>query len=128
VRLFRTTPGFRKALSKLSPEQKRAAKAAFHIFRSNPFDARLRPHKIQRLSAHYGRAVCAVEIATDLRAAFCVEGQTVWFVSIGTRDIYKMSLRGMVEGQGGLTKMRGRLCVRLPLAVVKSSAGVIAAA
>ncbi len=67
MRLFRTTPGFRKALRRLSPEQKHAAKAAFEIFRNDPFDARLRPHKIQRLSAHYGRLIYAVEIAGDLR-------------------------------------------------------------
>jgi hypothetical protein len=89
VRRFRTTPGFRRALGKLSLEQKRAAKTAFQIFKANPFDARLRPHKIHRLSAHYGKTIYAVDIAGDLRAAFYVEGQTVWSVSIGTHDIYK---------------------------------------
>ena len=32
------------------------------------------PHE---LSAHYGRTIYAVDIAGDLRATFCVEGDTV---------------------------------------------------
>ena len=89
MRRFRTTPGFRNALRKLSGERKRAAKAAFPIFKANPFDARLRPHRIHRLSAHYGKTIYAVDIAGDLRATFYAEGDTVWSVSIGTHDIYK---------------------------------------
>ncbi len=74
------------------------------------------------------RLIYAVEIAGDPRATFYVEGQTVWSLSIGTHGIYTMSLPGMVEDQGRLTKMRGRECARLRLAVAKSSAGVIVAA
>jgi hypothetical protein len=58
-------------------------------FQQNPFDPRLRAHKIHRLSAHYGRTIYAVDIAADLRAAFYVEGETVWSVSIGTHAIYE---------------------------------------
>ena len=60
----------------------------FPIFKANPFDPRLRAHKIHRLSAQYGRTIYAVDIAGDLRATFFVEGETVWSVSIGTHDIY----------------------------------------
>lgn len=61
----------------------------FQLFKQNPFDPRLRAHKIHRLSAHYGRTIYAVDIAADLRAAFYVEGETVWSVSIGTHAIYE---------------------------------------
>ena len=73
----------------MSEEQRRAGTLAFRIFKDNPFDPRLRAHKISRLSARYGRTIYAVEIAGDLRCAFFVEGETVWSVSIGTHDIYK---------------------------------------
>ena len=48
---YQTTPAFRKSLSKLSPPQNEAARHAFAIFKANPFDARLRTHKIHALSA-----------------------------------------------------------------------------
>jgi len=86
---FRAAKSFRRALAKLSPREKQLAATAFKIFRENPFDARLRPHKIHRLSALYGKTIYAVEIAGDLRAAFYVEGQTVWSVDIGDHRIYR---------------------------------------
>ena len=86
---FRAAKSFWRSWSKLSVEQQQMARHAFPVFKQNPFDPRLRAHKIYRLSAHYGRTVYAVDIAGDLRAAFYVEGETVWSVSIGTHDIYK---------------------------------------
>ena len=47
--VFKTTPAFRKALRKLTPRQKASAQDAFRIFKDNPFDPRLRTHKIHRL-------------------------------------------------------------------------------
>lgn len=88
-RIFKTTPQFRKALRRLSAEQKRSAKAAFQIFKSNPFDARLRTHRIHRLSAIMRRTVYAVVIEGDLRAVFFIDGQTVVSFNIGTHEIYK---------------------------------------
>jgi mRNA-degrading endonuclease RelE of RelBE toxin-antitoxin system len=88
ARVFRTTPQFRKALRKLSPEQKRAAKAAFQIFKVNPFDPRLGAHRIHRLSGIMRRTVYAVEIEADLRTVFYLEGDTVISFNIGTHDIY----------------------------------------
>lgn len=85
---FRTVPLFRRALRKLNPRQKAAAKRAFAIFKQNPFDPRLHPHKIHRLSAEYGVTILAVCIEGDLRAVFYVEGDTVWSVDIGTHAIY----------------------------------------
>ena len=86
---FRAAKSFRRSLARLSPEQRRAAVVAFAIFRQNPFDSRLRPHKIHKLSAIYGVTIYAVEIAADLRAVFYLDGQTVWSVDIGRHAIYR---------------------------------------
>ena len=86
---FRAAKSFWASWSKLSEVQRRAALLAFPIFKANPFDPRLRAHKIHRLSAHFGRTIYAVDIAGDLRATFFVEGEIVWSVSIGTHDVYK---------------------------------------
>jgi hypothetical protein len=86
---FRAARSFWRCWSKLSADQQQAARKVFPIFKQNPFDPRLRAHKIHRLSAQYGCTIYAADIAGDLRAAFFVEGETVWSVSIGTHDIYK---------------------------------------
>ena len=65
------------------------AAAAFRMFKQNPFDPRLRSHKIHKLSAIYGKTIHAVEIAGDLRAAFYVDGDVVWSVDIGDHRIYR---------------------------------------
>ena len=54
---------------------KESIRKAWKIFKEDPFDPRLRTHKIQRLSAHYGRTVYAAEIEGDLRVTFYVEGE-----------------------------------------------------
>jgi hypothetical protein len=86
---FRAAKSFWRSWSKLSEVQRQAARQAFPIFKANPFDPRLRAHKIHRLSAQYGRTIYALDIAGDLRATFYIEGETVWSVSIGTHDLYK---------------------------------------
>ena len=74
---------------RLSPAQKESARKAWKIFKEDPFDARLRTHKIHRLSATYGRTIYAVEIEGDLRSLFYLDGETVVSLIIGTHDIYK---------------------------------------
>ena len=59
------------------------------VFKKDPFDARLRTHKIHRLSATYGRTIYAVEIEGDLRSTFYLDGETVISLIIGTHEIYK---------------------------------------
>jgi hypothetical protein len=86
---FRLATPFRRALAKLTSGQRRAAFAAFKIFRLDPFDPRLRPHKIHKLSAAYGKTIYAVYIEADLRAVFYIEGDIVWSVDIGTHAIYR---------------------------------------
>jgi len=86
---FRSAKSFRRALAGLNPKQKQAAKAAFRIFKQNPFDPRLRTHKIHNLSAAHGKTIYSVWIEADLRAVFYLEGSTVWSVDIGTHAIYR---------------------------------------
>ena len=86
---FKPTENFWESFYDLRPSQKNSARQAWQIFKTNPFDPRLRTHKIHRLSAHYGRTIYAVDIEGDLRAAFFIEGDLVVTVDIGTHDIYK---------------------------------------
>lgn len=88
ARVFRTTPQFRKALRKLTADQKRAAKVTFQIFKQNPFDPRLRTHKIHRLSGIMKRTVYAVEVEGDLRAVFYLDGDSVISFNVGTHAVY----------------------------------------
>ena len=85
---FKTIPSFRRSLRKLNPDQKKAAKTVFNIFKQNPFDPRLRTHKIHHLSSEYKTTIYSVHIQADLRAVFYVDGNTVWSVDIGTHSIY----------------------------------------
>jgi hypothetical protein len=86
---YRASRSFWRSWNQLSSTQQEAARAVFRIFKLNPFDPRLRVHKIHRLSAHFGRTIYALDIAADLRAAFYIEGDTLWSVAIGTHAIYK---------------------------------------
>jgi hypothetical protein len=86
---YRAAERFWTSFYLLSPAQKESARRAWSIFKEDPFDPRLRTHKIQRLSANYGRTICAIEIEGDLRLTFCLEGETVVSLIIGTHDIYR---------------------------------------
>ena len=67
---YRATETFWENFYRLSPSQKEYARQAWEIFKQNPFDARLRPHKIHRLSSIMKRTVHAVVIKGDLRVVF----------------------------------------------------------
>ena len=86
---YRAVERFWTSFYRLSPEQKASARKAWIIFKENPFDPRLRTHKIERLSARYKRTIYAVEIEGDLRSTFFLEGDTVISLIIATHDIYK---------------------------------------
>jgi hypothetical protein len=86
---YRAVERFWTSFHRLSSAQKESARRAWDIFKENPFDPRLRTHKILRLSANYGRTVYAVEIEGDLRLLFYLDGETVVSLIIGTHDIYK---------------------------------------
>jgi mRNA-degrading endonuclease YafQ of YafQ-DinJ toxin-antitoxin module len=86
---FKTTKNFRKSFRDLTKEQRKAAKDAFKIFKQNPFDPRLKPHKIQKLSARFRVTIHSVTIEGDLRAVFYVDGSIVYSVDIGCHKIYR---------------------------------------
>ncbi len=86
---FKGTPNFWKALYRLPESQQKSARRAFEIFKADPFDPRLRTHKIHHLSAHYGRTIHAVRVEGDLRVIFYLEGNTVVSVDIGSHAIYR---------------------------------------
>jgi mRNA-degrading endonuclease YafQ of YafQ-DinJ toxin-antitoxin module len=87
---FQASRAFWKSFTKLPERQQVSAKAAFKTFKANPFDPRLRAHKINSLSAYYGKTIYAAEIEGDLRAAFYVEGDVVFTVDIGSHAIYRV--------------------------------------
>jgi len=87
--VFKTTPAFKRALESLNGTQRTQADAAFKIFKADPFDPQLRPHKINKLTSRYRRTIHSVTIAGDLKAVFYVDGNSVVSVDIGTHDIYK---------------------------------------
>jgi mRNA-degrading endonuclease YafQ of YafQ-DinJ toxin-antitoxin module len=86
---FKPTQRFWESFYALSSSQKESTRRAWRIFKENPFDPRLRSHKIHRLSARFGRTIYAAEIESDLRAVFYVEADLVVTVDIGSHDIYR---------------------------------------
>lgn len=86
---FNASPDFWKSFYALPPAQKASTRTAWAIFKQNPFDPRLRTHKINSLSASFKTTVFAVVIEGDLRAAFYLKGNIVFTFAIGTHDIYK---------------------------------------
>lgn len=86
---YKPTPRFWKSFYALPPSQKDSTRRAWAIFKQNPFDTRLRAHKIHRLSAEYGQTIYAVEIEGDLRVVFYIQGDIVVTVDIGSHDVYR---------------------------------------
>lgn len=86
---YKAAPKFWRNFRKLTATQKQSVKAAWQIFKRNPFDPRLRAHKIHRLSAAYGKTVYAVEVERDLRVVFYAEGDIVFTLDVGTHDVYR---------------------------------------
>jgi hypothetical protein len=86
---FRAPPQFWRSYRKLTSSQQASAQRAWLIFKENPFDPRLRTHKIARLSARFGRTIYSVWIEADLRSVFYIDGSDCISVDIGTHDIYR---------------------------------------
>src|SRR6266568_2660107 len=74
---LKPTERFWESFYDLTASQKESTRRAWRSFKRNPFDPRLRAHKIHRLSARYGRTICAVDIEGDLRVVFYIEGNLV---------------------------------------------------
>ncbi len=73
---------------KLPSAQKESTRNTWEIFKQDPFDPRLRTHKIQRLSGIMGRTVYAVKVEGDLRVVFYIQGDLVVSFNIGKHVIY----------------------------------------
>ncbi len=86
---FRATRAFWRSFEKLPAQQQSRARKTFAIFKQNPFDPRVRSHKIQKLSVRYAQAIYAAEIEADLRVVFYIESNTVVTVDIGSHDLYR---------------------------------------
>jgi hypothetical protein len=84
---YRATEKFWASFYRLSNSQKESCRRAWQVFKENPFDPRLRTHKIHRLSACYGRIVYAVVIEEDLRLLFYIDGQTVTSLIVGNHGV-----------------------------------------
>jgi hypothetical protein len=63
---FRAAEQFWKNFHALSASQKASTRQAWEKFKEDPFDARLRTHKIHSLSALYKRTIYAVVIEGNL--------------------------------------------------------------
>ena len=86
---YRATPQFWRSYAKLTELQQASARRAWLIFKENPFDPRLRTHKIASLSARFGCTIHSVWIEGDLRAVFYLDGSDCISVDIGTHAIYR---------------------------------------
>lgn len=86
---FLATPQFWRSYKKLTDAQMESARQAWKIFQANPYDPRLRTHKIVSLSARFGRTIYSVWIEADLRAVFYQDDADIVSVDIGTHAIYR---------------------------------------
>jgi mRNA-degrading endonuclease YafQ of YafQ-DinJ toxin-antitoxin module len=86
---YQATETFWQNFYSLSDPQKESVRRAWLIFKQNPFDPRLRPHKIHSLSARYKKTIHSVAIEGDLRVVFYIEDDKVWTVDIGTHALYR---------------------------------------
>lgn len=86
---YRATRQFWESFYALPASEKESTRRAWKIFKENPFDPRLHPHKIHRLSARFGRIIYAVKIEADLRVVFYLDDDLVVTVDIGTHEIYR---------------------------------------
>lgn len=79
-------PGFKKRYKRLPEHKKKLAKKKEQIFRQNPFNPRLRIHKLHGQL----KGLWAFDIDDSLRITFeFIDDQTVGFVDIGPHAIYK---------------------------------------
>jgi mRNA-degrading endonuclease RelE of RelBE toxin-antitoxin system len=86
---FIAQPKFWRNYRKLPRSQQESAKKAWQVFKLDPFDPRLRTHRINSLSSVFRRPVHAAVVEGDLRVIFYIDGETVVTVNIGSHDVYK---------------------------------------
>ena len=86
---FKASEEFWKNFYQLSATEKASARYAWEIFKDDPFDPRLKTHKIHALSGRFGKAIYSSWIEDNLRVVFYISGDTVYTVDIGDHAIYK---------------------------------------
>ena len=80
------SPKFIRQFKKLPKETKESALKHGKLFRGNPFDPKLKPHKLYGTIKGYW-AFC---ISYNYRIGFAfIDGNLVRFHAIGSHDIYK---------------------------------------
>ena len=89
IRRYLATPQFWRSYGRLSESQRASAQRVWRIFKEDPFDPRLKTHRIASLSGRAGRTIHAVWIEADLRVIFYLDGADVVSVDIGTHTIYR---------------------------------------
>ena len=86
---FKRTPAFRRAFDNFTPQQQKAAKKCFSIFKWNIRDPRLNTHLITKLTAKRKTPIWSVTIEADLKAVFSRDGDTIISEDIGKHSIYQ---------------------------------------
>ena len=86
---YGATQRFWEKLKALPAGQGESVDRAWKIFKENPFDPRLHSHKIHKLSSQYGRTIYAAVIEGDLRVIFCVDGDRIVTMDVGSHDVYR---------------------------------------
>ena len=86
---FKAVRRFWKSLNALPPRQRESAINAFRIFKEDPFDFRLRTHKVQKLSAIAKHTIFSAEVEGDLRVVFRIDDDTVTTLDIGDHSVYR---------------------------------------
>jgi hypothetical protein len=86
---YQASEEFWKNFYNLSAAQKASARYAWEIFKEDPFDSRLKTHKIHALSGRFGRTIYSSWVEDNLRVVFYIYGNTVYTVDIGDHDVYQ---------------------------------------
>jgi len=81
--VIKTTRSFDKQYAKLNNKIKTSFKKRLELFRTNPFDARLRNHALKGKYLGYR----SIDVSGDVRTLYTIEGDTVIiFGFIGTHS------------------------------------------
>jgi len=86
--VYKASEQYWKNFYELSASQKASARYAWGIFKENPFDPRLKSHKINYLSAEAKRTIWSAWVEDNMRVVFYIKGNTVFTVDIGTHKMY----------------------------------------
>jgi len=85
MRIFYSSK-FAREYKKLSLDTKKTAEKKEKIFRQNPFDSKLKIHRLTGKLKNYW----SFSIDFKHRIIFeLVDEKTIWFHSVGTHDIYR---------------------------------------